>query len=125
MKIISIITLISAIAFADWIAPESAKSLKNPFSNTDEKTIRKGENLYKQLCWTCHGKKGVGDGPAGASLDPKPADFSSEKVQIQTDGEIFWKITNGRKVMPTYEDLLSEKQRWQLVTFIRNLKQTK
>ncbi len=125
MKIISIITLISAIAFADWIAPESAKSLKNPFSNTDEKTIRKGEKLYKQLCWTCHGKKGVGDGPAGASLDPKPADFSSEKVQIQTDGEIFWKITNGRKVMPTYEDLLSEKQRWQLVTFIRNLKQTK
>jgi mono/diheme cytochrome c family protein len=38
-----------------------------------------------------------------------------------TDGELFWKITEGRPPMPSYEHQLSETQRWQLVNYLREL----
>ena len=38
-----------------------------------------------------------------------------------TDGELFWKITTGRAPMPSWEDKLSEVQRWQLVNYLRLL----
>jgi len=33
-----------------------------------------------------------GDGAGSIALDPKPANLTSNKVQDQVDGEIFWKI---------------------------------
>ena len=37
------------------------------------------------------------------------------------DGEIYWKITEGRKPMPSFKNQLSDEQRWQLVNFLRTL----
>src|SRR5690606_6618542 len=36
----------------------------------------RGEALYAQLCASCHGAAGAGDGPASAGLDPPPIDFT-------------------------------------------------
>jgi len=72
-------------------------------------------------CVPCHGNKGKGDGVAAAALKPKPADHSSQKVQSQTDGAIFYKITTGRLPMAPYKDILNTTQRWQLVNYIRTL----
>ena len=55
------------------------------------------------------------------ALDPQPADHTSDKVQKQSDGELFWKITNGRGEMPVYSQLLSKTQRWQVIEYIRLL----
>ncbi|MBC8266458.1 MAG: cytochrome c [Flavobacteriales bacterium] len=123
MKSLLTITFIGTLLLGEWVAPESAKELKNPFALDDEKAIKKGGKIFGQLCWTCHGKTGKGDGPAGVNLQPTPSDFSSINLQKQSDGELFWKITNGKGVMLSYEDLLSDKQRWQLVNFIRTLKE--
>ena len=56
-----------------------------------------------------------------AALNPKPADHTSAKVQSQTDGAIFYKITTGRLPMAPYKDVLNDTQRWQLVNYIRTL----
>jgi len=40
-----------------------------------------------------------------------------------TDGELFWKITAGRKPMPSFETKLSEDERWMLVDYIRTFSQ--
>ncbi len=104
-----------------WVAPASADQLKNPFANNAEAT-KKGKKLYNQLCNICHGDKGKGDGMAGAALTPKPANFTSDKVQSQSDGAIFWKLTEGRAPMASYRDILKEEERWQLVNYIRTLK---
>lgn len=42
---------------------------------------KKGEAKYKQLCFSCHGAKGKGDGAAAtaAKLDPKPTNFTDPK----------------------------------------------
>jgi mono/diheme cytochrome c family protein len=55
------------------------------------------------------------------ALSPKPADWTSKKVQDEADGEIFWKITTGRGPMPSWKHL-PENDRWALVQYIRSLK---
>jgi len=107
-----------------WKAPASADSLKRPITFNAE-TAKKGEDLYFLYCFSCHGETGSGEGPAGAQLAIKPANFHDEKVTKQTDGAIFWKITNGKGNMIPFKDVLKAEERWQLVAFIRKLSKQK
>ncbi|HEY3390993.1 MAG TPA: cytochrome c [Prolixibacteraceae bacterium] len=107
----------------EWKAPVEADKLINPFTGNAVATA-KGKTLYITYCTVCHGTTGKGDGPVGGGLTPKPANHSSQKVQSQTDGTIFWKLTNGRAPMAAYKDILKEEQRWQLVNYIRELGKT-
>ena len=66
-----------------------------------------------------------GKWPSWVSLVKKPANFLALKVINQTDGNIFWKITNGKAPMASYEELLTEDQRWKLVNYIRELNRNK
>jgi len=102
-----------------WVAPESEKAKKNP-QPADKKTIEQGEKVAKINCVSCHGPLGKGNGPAAVALNPKPADWTSKRVQDEPDGEIFWKITNGRGAMPSWRHL-PENDRWAVVRFIRTL----
>ena len=101
-----------------WFAPESAASIINPHQATLE-DIKAGKKIFEKVCWNCHGTDGKGNGPSAVDIKTKPADLTSTKVQKQTDGAIFWKITNGRSDMSAYGELLSSKQRWLLVCYIR------
>ena len=114
---------VAAFAQNGWQAPEEAISKKSPIDLTNEKVILRGEKLFGNTCWTCHGEEGKGDGVAAEALDPQPSDLTSVASQSQSDGSFFWKITKGRGNMVGYEDALSEEQRWQLVAFIRSLAQ--
>ena len=105
-----------AQAQGPWAAPADAKKMKNPV-----KGVGNAKKSVETNCGSCHGAGGKGDGPAAAALPPpKPANWTVDAVQKQTDGEIFWKISNGRGAMPPWKHL-PEKERWELVTFIRSL----
>lgn len=106
----------------EWKAPESADKLTNPLKN-DASAVANGKRTYRMLCVICHGAKGKGDGMGGAGLTPKPTDFTSTDVQAQTDGALFWKLTEGRPPMASYKTALPEKKRWELINYIRTLKQ--
>ena len=108
-----------AQAPSPWVAPESEKAKKNPTAN-DKKTVEQGEKVAKVNCVSCHGAKGKGDGPAAVALNPKPADWTSKRVQDMSDGEIFWKMTTGRGAMPAWRHL-PENDRWAVVRYIRTL----
>jgi mono/diheme cytochrome c family protein len=112
----------AAQASAPWVAPESEKARKNPLAN-DKKTAEQGEKVAKVNCVSCHGDRGKGNGPAAVALNPKPADWTSKRVQDESDGEIFWKITNGRGSMPSWRHL-PENDRWAVVRYIRTLART-
>lgn len=103
-----------------WNAPERAAHRSNPVLATDG-AIDRGQMIFHQNCELCHGPKGKGNGPMSTSLTPKPADLSSDHVQSQTDGALFWKILSGRGMMPTTQSTLSDEQRWALVDYIRTL----
>ncbi len=109
-----------ALAQAPWVAPATEKEKKSPLP-ADAKAVEQGEKVAKINCVSCHGAKGKGDGVAAAALNPKPADWTSGRVQEETDGELFWKISNGRGPMPPWKHL-PENDRWALIQFIRSLK---
>ncbi len=104
-----------------WKAPKEADDLKNPFADNAAELV-KGKKLYIQMCAVCHGAKGKGDGVAGAALNPKPTNFTLASVQAQSDGALFWKLTEGRTPMASYKNTLKEDQRWELVNYLRTFK---
>ena len=103
-----------------WVAPANSNSLKNPFEG-NKNSIAEGKEIYSQMCILCHGLQGKGNGAARLTLEKKPANFLALKVVNQTDGNIFWKITNGKAPMASYDELLTDDQRWKLVNYIREL----
>ena len=102
-----------------WVAPKEADEVKNPTKDNAE-SVAKGKKKYEQMCTVCNGKKGKGDGPGGLALKPKPTDHTSAKFHEQTDGSMFWKITQGRGSMASYKSL-TEAERWNLVSYLREL----
>lgn len=103
-----------------WIAPNWTNTMKNPVAGIVAAT-KKGQNIFNTQCSVCHGEKGLGNGIGGASLRPHPANLTADSVQNQSDGAIFWKITTGNSPMASYKNVLSDKERWDLVNYIRKL----
>ena len=103
-----------------WNAPADAHNLKSPIPNSVA-TNDKGKQLYHLYCRSCHGETGHGDGPARGPLGVTPANFHRQKFTRQSEGDVYWKISTGRKDMPSFEKSLSEEERWQLVAYIRNM----
>jgi len=107
--------------WSEWKAPkEASDTLVNIFEHNDKSAIAEGQALYASICFLCHGDMGKGDGIQAAALARPPADLTSNKVQQQTDGELFWKITNGNDLMLSF-GYYTEEQRWQLVNYLREL----
>jgi mono/diheme cytochrome c family protein len=109
-----------------WTAPPEAKTSKNPVAS-NEASVDQGKKLFREYCVDCHGAKGDGKGGMAASLKRRPADLSSAQTRSLTDGEIFWRISKGDDIMPSFEKTfpLSVEQRWQLVNFVRTLSKNK
>lgn len=110
----------AAWAQGPWTAPEAEKGKKSPVA-ASPKAVEQGAKVAKANCVTCHGASGKGDGAAAAALNPKPADWTSKRVQDESDGELYWKISNGRGAMPPWKHL-PENDRWALIQYIRTLK---
>ena len=105
----------SAWAQGPWETPAAEKAKKSPGG-----TAANGKKLAETNCVSCHGAGGKGDGAAAPALNPKPADWTSPKVQTESDGSLFWKISNGRGPMPPWKHL-SDKDRWDLVAHVKSL----
>ena len=104
-----------------WNVPPGANQLKNPVPSNSA-TLDAARALYRNDCAKCHGINGDGKRPPGSmySYNVQPTNFTNGKIiDAMSDGEIFWKITNGRKPMPSFKNRLTDEQRWQLVNLLR------
>jgi len=101
---------------SSWRAPQSAVARHNPLSDRRELAAG-GRKLFARNCADCHGSDGSGNEKKHS------ADLQLPMVQEQSDGALFWKISNGNTVrgMPSWSNL-PELQRWQLVLYVRTLK---
>ena len=103
----------------DWPVPEAAKKRPNPMP-AGPAALKAAAPIYAEKCSQCHGDTGKGDGPEAEMYNTKPANFTDAPMMAEmTDGEIYYKMTEGRRPMPTFKKQLTEQQRWQLVHFIR------
>lgn len=102
----------------DWGMPPSAKNRPNPVPA--KQNVAAAQSLYADRCARCHGEDGAGDGSDAKLYKPLPSSLVSDQVRQSTDGELFWKISKGRRPMPGYEGELSEEQRWELINLLRS-----
>lgn len=103
-----------------WIAPPAEARKRNPIAVT-ESSLAAGQKIYVKRCVACHGKTGNGDGPDAADLGIHPAKLSDPLIREETDGELFWKITVGKKPMPNYGSRVSPTDRWNVINYLRSL----
>jgi mono/diheme cytochrome c family protein len=103
-----------------WTAPAAEARKKNPVA-INESSLAAGQKIYLKRCVACHGKTGNGDGPDAADLGIHPAKLSDPVIRGETDGELFWKITVGKKPMPNYGTRLSSTDRWNVINYLRSL----
>jgi len=126
---IAVMFIMSSATFAQqtkakpWPVQDKFKTTKPAVKLSDPAVIANGKDLWAKNCKSCHGAKGLGDGPKGASLKTNPGDFTAPAFQGQTDGEIYYKTSTGREEMPSYEKKIPEaNDRWALVAYMRTLK---
>jgi len=113
------ILLCAGTVACDSEAPQSARDVKNPVPPSAQ-NLKQAQSLFNGSCAPCHGQTGRGDGPWAAGCTPTPANFTDRKrMDAETDGSLFWTITNGNECMAPWDGVLSETQRWQLVNLIR------
>ncbi len=103
---------------AGWKAPPRAAKVVNPIK-ADKETVAAGQQLWSKECAACHGETGKGDGPQAKKLEVKLPPLSS--ISGQSDGELYWKVTSGRRPMPGYRKTLTDEQRWMVVNHMRSL----
>ena len=103
-----------------WAAPAAEARKKNPVA-VNESSLAAGQKIYLKRCLACHGKTGNGDGPDAVDLGIYPAKLSDAVMREETDGELFWKITVGKKPMPNYGTRLSPTDRWNVINYLRTL----
>jgi mono/diheme cytochrome c family protein len=105
-----------------WNVPAKYKTMKSPVAPSKDNTAT-GKEFYSKDCKSCHGSAGLGDGPKAASLDISCGDFSSAKFQSQSDGEIFFKISEGMGKMPSFKKTIpNDNDRWAVVQYLRSFK---
>ena len=105
-----------------WPVPDAFKNKKNTVASSAT-SIAAGKDLWNTHCKSCHGSKGLGDGSKASQLKTQPGDFSTADTQSQTDGSLFYKISEGRDDMPSFKKKLPDQEDiWNLVVFSRTLK---
>jgi len=63
-----------------------------------------GKKIYNEKCQFCHGIKGNGNGPAAASMNPRPADFNDPRFWKKNDEpKILETIERGHGMMPAFD----------------------
>ncbi len=106
-----------------WTVPAKYKAMKSTIKAGDASINAVGKETYNKHCKSCHGAKGLGDGPKAANLKTSTGDFSTAKFQSATDGELYFMSFIGRDEMPNFEKkVLDESDRWAVIGYIRTLK---
>ncbi len=100
---------------------------KLPIEATEE-NMKLGKTKFETFCSTCHGYAGYGDGLVHKRADAlaqgywlPPTSMHIDRVRKQPVGQIFHTITKGQGKMASYATVLTPKERWAVVLYVRAL----
>ena len=111
----------STHAHAHWLAPAQAQATPNPILASSA-SILTGARIYREYCVACHGTGGRGNGSIAAALETAPVDLM-QFAPSHSDGDLAWRITNGRGEMPGWGEVLTPDEIWHSVNFLKHLSQ--
>src|SRR5438445_4029024 len=100
-----------------------------PHSPFPVQDTAKGKAVYVKWCSGCHGDGGGGDGPAAATMLPRPRNFtgaiykirSTASGQLPTDADLLRAIDEGLPgtAMPAWKTRLSDGERRDVVAYLK------
>jgi mono/diheme cytochrome c family protein len=102
------------------IPPVDPKTLISP----SPELMLRGKDLFEANCTSCHGSQGRGDGPAAASMNPHPRNFTSADgwtngYEIPNIFKTLSQGVNGTSMSPF--DYLTKKDRRALAHYVQSL----
>ncbi len=104
----------------EWVVPNDKKDRLSPFAFNDSIQMSGKEIYYsidKGSCVSCHGDPGKNNWiPQTAD----PNDPAGTKIQSNSDGELFYKIYEGRTPMPTFKETLTRDEIWAVISYLRS-----
>ena len=80
-----------------------------------------GRQLYAAHCAACHGTTGKGDGRAACDFSTPPADLTDAAIAAESDGALLRHLSHAPRPMPSYDNLLNDAERRQIVGYLRTL----
>ena len=93
-------------------------------SAADASHFANGKTKYQQLCQTCHGDKGLGNGPLAASLPHKPANIPSELAAFfTTKNALAEDILEGNveEGMPAWQGVITKQDAIDVLDYIATI----
>ncbi len=114
-------TAVTQSSHTPWVAPERRARRPNPV-RLDSASVAAGRAVYRRECIKCHGPSGANDGTDnhGADMSQAPK-LNGPEAAAESDGALFWKISEGKDPMPSTAETLTDTERWQVVNYIRAL----
>lgn len=106
----------------EWLhahVPEGWRNLPTPYPAT-EAGLARGEKIYQDFCFGCHGPVGDGMGPAQPYIYPPPLNFTILKGRKISGGIIYYQIMNGitGTAMPYFKRELESEKIWDVGNYI-------
>jgi mono/diheme cytochrome c family protein len=92
----------------------------------DDVSMERGRLLFERNCSVCHGEGGLGDGPITEFWKPdmnRPANLTEARMAEQSDGSLYLTISQGFGAMPALGENLDQRERWDVVNYVRSLSQ--
>lgn len=110
-----IATVIQPLAVEAY--PDTYRNSSVPY---DAITIRNGGDIFKQLCVSCHGVEGEGDGVLADTLDVMLMDLNNMHSDDSTAGDMYWSFTQElfKDAYHSAIDPLDEDETWELINYL-------
>ena len=106
--------------FAELLGSEAKLELPRQPLNLAE-----GRAIFAQSCASCHGVAGLGDGPAGAQMHPRPPAIGTSAQMSGVTPAMMFRITSigiAGTPMAGFAGTLTPEQRWNVVAYVNSLR---
>lgn len=101
--------------------------VSNPLEVTPEAiedVVARGRDRFEIYCTPCHGSAGDGHGKLYERTGVASADLHEDRIREMPDGRIFDVITNGQGLMQGYRFPVTARDRWAIVSYVRELQES-
>ncbi len=102
-----------------WKSPPEASLMENPIP-VSSTVLARGKELFIDFCSGCHSEDARGGKPENYKSSMVPPDLVT-RLASHSQGDFFWKISNGRGYMPGFSEDLSSEEIWKIIHHIDQL----
>lgn len=90
--------------------------------------LAEGRAIFQKDCASCHGERGLGDGPAGAGIHPAPPAIGTSALMKTVTPAMMYRVISvgiAGTPMASFATTLTPEQRWNVVAYVNSLRTTR